>query len=118
MLRDSSESEKTVFYNKLTAVEFKPPTITSGYLQLLFSGSRDATGTMFDLIRDENTVMFSAKEQPIFEAARAFIEEKIRQTSSPVQSQFSGIEQLAALREKGLITEEEFTAKKKQILGL
>ncbi len=41
--------------------------------------------------------------------------------AAPVDSgtdQIAQLEQLAALKEKGILTEEEFAAKKKEILGL
>lgn len=55
--------------------------------------------------------------------ARRWAEEDVEQ--QPVQSQPSGgddtasqLQQLAQLKDQGILTEEEFAAKKKQILGL
>lgn len=59
--------------------------------------------------------------------ARRWAEEDVEQqpTQQPVQSQPSGgddtasqLQQLAQLKDQGILTEEEFAAKKKQILGL
>jgi hypothetical protein len=38
--------------------------------------------------------------------------------SSQGNDEFAQLEKLASLRDKGIITEKEFAAKKKQILGL
>ena len=50
------------------------------------------------------------------------IEERImgvpEKTQSSPDNSLENLEKLAGLREKGIITEEEFQAKKKQILGL
>ena len=51
--------------------------------------------------------------------AKKTLEDKISQDSQPTQSDsFSDLEKLAQLKENGVITEEEFQQKKKQILGL
>jgi len=43
--------------------------------------------------------------------------EKVEQTPEAIDN-LSQIEKLAELRDKGILTEEEFSAKKKQLLGL
>ncbi|MBQ1988288.1 MAG: superinfection immunity protein [Clostridia bacterium] len=42
----------------------------------------------------------------------------VAQKPAQQNSQYSELEKLASLKEKGIITEEEFNEKKKQILGL
>jgi Short C-terminal domain len=45
--------------------------------------------------------------------------EEQQATSAPAQPDYAAeLEQLARLKEQGILTEEEFTAKKKQILGI
>jgi putative oligomerization/nucleic acid binding protein len=45
--------------------------------------------------------------------------EQQQDSSAPAQSDYAAeLEQLAQLKEQGILTEEEFTAKKKQILGI
>ena len=46
------------------------------------------------------------------------IEEKKNQDSKGISSQADELKKFADLKEQGIITEEEFNAKKKQILGL
>ncbi|MFW5890954.1 MAG: SHOCT domain-containing protein, partial [bacterium] len=72
-----------------------------------------------------NTVMFTKKQQPNFEKIKKIIEEKRdnldniqKQVKQPQSSGINDLEKLAKLKEKGIITEEEFNAKKKQILDL
>ncbi|MBI3968637.1 MAG: SHOCT domain-containing protein [Chloroflexi bacterium] len=70
--------------------------------------------------QDENTVPFDVDQLPAFETERATLEDQIRRlTVGPVRSgSLDDLEKLVALRDKGIITPEEFDAKKKQILDL
>jgi hypothetical protein len=64
--------------------------------------------------------MFNQKQQPSFIKIKEAIEEKMVSGNKPTakSSGLDDLEKLAELKEKGIITEEEFNAKKKQILGL
>ena len=73
-----------------------------------------------DALKDENSVVFKESQPAAFEAIRDAIYEDGGSELQPSQSSagLNDLEQLAALRDKGILTEEEFTAKKRQILGL
>ena len=68
--------------------------------------------------------MFDKNQQEIFEEAKNIIENKIskikdsKTNNSSNYTNLDELEKLANLKEKGIITEEEFVAKKKQLLGL
>ncbi len=62
--------------------------------------------------------MFNNKKNDDFEEAKRLIEERINNVSTPGSVGLDELEKLAELKEKGIITKEEFDAKKKQILGL
>jgi hypothetical protein len=57
-------------------------------------------------------------EEPVGPAAASVAEETGAATSGGESSYLDQLERLAALKQNGIITEEEFEAKKKQILGL
>jgi hypothetical protein len=65
-------------------------------------------------------VVFNREQQPDFERIKAEIEKRIQAKSVPSapSSDADEIAKLADLRDKGILTEEEFQQKKKQILGL
>ena len=73
--------------------------------------------------KDENSVIFIRKQMPEFEKLRADVETALVQGTQAATPQQSGpsfgdqITQLAALRDKGLLTDEEFAAKKADLLS-
>lgn len=71
----------------------------------------------------ETKIKFHKQWEPEFREIKDILESKIiksRDVSSnePDKTNFDDLEKLAELRDKGIITEEEFQAKKKQILDL
>lgn len=117
-----SKGEKAIALRSITAVQFKKAGMTAGYLQIAFSGSKESKGGLFDAANDENTIMFYRKTQHEFEALRNEIEAR-RQISPATQNPratdaASEIAKFAELHKQGLLTDEEFSAKKRQLLGI
>ena len=116
--------EKNIPYKSITAVQFKKAGLTVGFIQLTLKGGVEAKGGAFEAVTDENTVIFGTEEKTReFERAKTIIGQRIIEanSTSPVSNNTSDLEQLeklASLKEKGIVSEEEFQAKKKQILGL
>lgn len=127
---NSSDGEKTIYYVDCIGVQFKRcgAGLTIGYLQL-----ETASGLMnkkADNFWNENSFTFNKEEQNEQVAEIAdYIKEKIdeikRQKSAPqtttVVQQTSAADELKKFKElldMGVITQEEFDAKKKQLLGL
>jgi predicted Zn-dependent peptidase len=67
---------------------------------------------------DENGINFYQKSNASFEEAKSLIEQKIGSANNIKTSVADELEKLASLKEKGIITQDEFNAKKKQLLGL
>lgn len=113
--------DKTIPYKSIVAVQLKKGGMTAGYLQLTLQGGSEARGGLMQSTTDENSVNFYRGKNKIFLGAKQKIEEKISESSEQPRSG-SGIadelEKLAALKDKNVITPEEFAAKKKQMLGL
>ena len=57
------DGEKTILLSELTAYQLKEPGKTVGYLQLIFPGSMDTKGGVFDAVKDENTITFTKEEK-------------------------------------------------------
>lgn len=110
--------DKTIPYHAIVAVQLKKAGLTAGYLQLTLKGGSEAKGGLFQSALDENSINFYRSRNKDFEEAKKIIEEKISSQTTSQNNGLDQLEQLAALKEKGIITEEEFTEKKKQILGL
>jgi len=111
---------KTIPYNSIVAIQLKKAGLVAGYLQLTLKGGSEAKSGLFQSTTDENTINFLIGKNKIFEEAKTLLEEKIN-SSIVNKSQFSELdelEKLATLKEKGIITEEEFNIKKKSILRL
>lgn len=112
--------DKTIPYTSIVAVQLKKAGMTAGYLQLSLKGGSEAKSGLMQSTKDENTVNFHARKNKDFLEAKAKIESRILQSSSGQQSHSDAdeLEKLAALKDKGIITEEEFALKKRQLLGL
>jgi hypothetical protein len=118
------KGEKMIAYSRLSGVQYKPPTRLAGFIQFIFSGSSEHKGGTLDATKDENTVFFAANAVDQFEFIRDFDQDRILNPPnsnppplSPQSSGADGIEKLAKLGDRGIITSEEFEAKKRQIFG-
>jgi len=119
---------KKLFYKNITSVHLKAAgSFSNGFLQFTFSGSSERSGLfgVAGLANDENTILFSKKENGIMYEIKALIEKKIVEASTPshttIVSEKSVAEQIKEFKELfdlGIITEEEFNLKKKQLLNL
>jgi hypothetical protein len=110
--------EKTIPYSSIVAVQMKKAGLVAGYIQLTIKGGSEAKGGLFQSVTDENTVNFHSTKNKLFAEAKQIIEERITQGGTPQRSGIDDLEKLAALKDRGLITDEEFNQKKKQLLGL
>ena len=120
VLSQRSRSEKDILISEISSIQFKKAgMLANGYIQFTFahSGGSGAADR-----RDENTVMFHGGQQKAFEALREAVEDNIasrqRARGSRASNDLDELEKLASLRDKGILTEEEFDHKKRQILGL
>ncbi len=94
----------------------------NGYIQVTFEGGTEAQGGVLQAPTDENTVVFHYGRQGEFAAIKAALDRKMAALrGAPPAAQSLGIddlEKLASLRDRGILTEEEFMLKKRQILGI
>lgn len=95
--------------------------LTNGYIQFSFLGGKEAKGSLMEATRDENTIMFTSVQQPDFEKAKTMLEDILKNIfedkSTSKVSVADEIEKLSLLKDKGILTEEEFNHKKKELLG-
>lgn len=121
--KGGSKGIKSIPLKSITAVQFKKPGLTNGYIQFAYSGSSETKGGTMAAVKDENSIMFAKKELSKAQELADLIERKRHETSAPVASppQEDVADQLMKLHslvESGILTQEEFDAKKKQLLGV
>lgn len=123
------KGDKTLYYADITSVQYKRPGNLSGHIQFSLPGGRESTGGVMAASSDENTITITGKGKSaeIAEKVVEFINQKIREYktnkngSTTVIQQTSAADELKKYKELldlGIITQEEFDAKKKQLLGL
>lgn len=118
------KGDKDIRIDSISSIQFKPAGFTNGYIQFAFMGGVEAKRGVWQATQDENTVMFTGGQQFRFERAKSVIEEKMnsarKELAPHVKGHFSvadEIAKLAELRSQGILTEQEFEMKKKEILG-
>ena len=124
------KGDKTIYYTDITSVQFKKPAWTAGYIQFSLPGGNENQGGVFSAMSDENTISLLAGDERIIQQANEvveFINQKIREVKAGTKTAPTVIQQISAadelkkfkeLLDMGIITQEEFDAKKKQLLGL
>lgn len=112
---------KSIPYESIAAVQFKEVGLTAGYIQFTLIGGSEAKGGLLQAVRDENSISFNTKRTSAkFTEAKSLVEERIHARSN-LQRKNEGaddLEKYAELRDKGVLTEDEFQAKKRKILEL
>ncbi len=122
-----TRGEKRIPIDTIAAVQFKKAGMSRGYIQFTLAGGNESTRGVMAATQDENSVLFTGGHESEFRAIRDHIERRIasRQTASraPASVAPAGpadlatqLRALAALRDEGLLTEEEFAAQKAKLL--
>ena len=116
---------KRINFSDITAIQFKEPAgVTVGFIQFAYPGSGEARGGVIDAINDENAIPVSPQNLAVAREVVDYIEKKraeLRTSSNTVIQQASAADELKKFKElldMGVISQEEFNAKKKQLLGL
>lgn len=128
------KGSKTCFYKDLSSVGYKKPGMANGYLQFIVAGSNpsapksDLWGTSKETMQDENVVVLRAfnSETPvlsdkIYRIIMDHVAAAKHSNSGTAPASVSGADEIRKYNElykQGIITEAEFTAKKKQILRI
>lgn len=121
------KGDKRILFNSITAVDFrKPNNWINGYIQFTIAGSNENSAGVLGAAGDENSVLVSAgddlqKVQEIVDyidtvRAKGNVPQAINQVQelSPADE----LRKYKALLEDDIITQEEFDAKKKELLGI
>ena len=115
---------KEIPFMSIVAVQFKEAgAVFSGYLQFTIPGGNESRGGLFAAPQDENTFMFAeAESNAMAREIKEYIDGAVRrsrapQAAAPATSLSDELQKLVKLKEQGVLTEEEFQAAKKKLLG-
>jgi len=72
------KGDKEIYLKNISSIQFKKAgRFHSGYIQFDFMGGQQGLGGIFEAVRNENSVMFNAKQQKDFEKIKDLIEKEI-----------------------------------------
>ena len=116
---------KTIPMNAIQSVQFKAAgAFVNGFIQFGIMGGREVQGGVFNAANDENSVIFTSDLNAMATKIKEYIEgiilNRSNATQTIVQSTSAADEILKYknLCDQGIITQQEFEAKKKELLGL
>ena len=125
--RGGALAGKKIPFETLTSVQFREPSgLTVGFLQFAYPGSIESKGGIINSINDENSVPIQPHHVELAREIVEYIENKRKElrnanTTTTVVQQTSAADELKKFKElldMGILTQDEFDAKKKQLLGL
>ena len=107
--------EKRIPYSSITAVQFKDAGgWLAGFIQFSIKGGGEWRG---QVDQDENALQFDKGHNEDFRELRDFVEGQMANASAPqVGSTADELLKLAALKDQGILSEEEFSAQKAKLL--
>ena len=118
----TTQGEKTIYFKDAVGVQYKPSKITDGYIQVETAAGGASASQAYG---GENSIQFGGSCNADAEIIVAFIRKKIEEIKNVPAGGFvqqaSPAEELKKFKElldMGIITQEEFDAKKKHLLGL
>ena len=118
-----NKGKKRISIQSISAVELKKAMYKdAGYLSFSVFGAERHGGT-WSAAGDENSILFGESQNELAQQIADYIEQKRNQSTTQTQviQQTSSADELKKFKElldMGVITQEEFDAKKKQLLGL
>jgi len=116
-----TKGDKTIYLRQVTGIQLKlGGNLVNGYIQFTVPGGNEKSKGAFEATQDENSVMFKKSSNDIAISMKNKIEELQRKKDNNHNS-LSGADEILKykqLLDNGIITQEEFNSKKKDILGL
>ena len=124
LINKGIKGTKEIPFRSSVAVQFKQASaLLSGYLQFTIPGGNESKGGIFAAAKDENTFMFRyTKNNAQAKEIKEYIVEAIRRSQAPqttlsATSLSDELQKLAQLKDQGVLSEDEFQAAKKKLIG-
>jgi hypothetical protein len=118
-----SKGDRRIPLASITAVQMRPAgTFTNGFVKFTIPGSPELRGGLNNASKDENAVVFKKKHRAEFDAVRGRVEDYIGHKNAPEAAPTTPditdqIKKLGELHDAGVVTDEEFEAKKTELLN-
>jgi len=123
-LNKGIKGTKTIPFHSIVAVQFKEAgAVFSGYIQFTIPGGNESRGGILAATKDENTFMFAKKNNNALAIEiKTYIDSAVRklktpQVNSPTTNLSDELQKLAELKKQGILSDEEFQAAKKRLIG-
>jgi hypothetical protein len=123
-LNKGIKGTKEIPFHSIVAVQFKESgALFSGYIQFTIPGGNESRGGLLSATKDENTFMFAEKKNNALAIEiKNYIDSAVRklktpQANSQTVSLSDELQKLAGLKEQGILSDEEFQAAKKRLIG-
>lgn len=118
--------ERKIFYKDISSIQFRPSTkMLSGFIEFYFIGhnTQKQGGGLFVGTNNDNRFTFYNKFLPDMIKINEYIQAKINNssTNNSISAPVSNVDELKKykqLLDDGIITQADYDAKKKQLLGL
>ncbi|MEV4511377.1 DUF4429 domain-containing protein [Dactylosporangium sp. NPDC049525] len=123
------KGEKRIPLIAVVSVQWKPAGMfVNGFIQFETAGvggTRSRAGSQTqDAARDENSILFTKAQMPVFEKLRTAVEQALAvrhnpppQAAAPAASVADELQKLAGLLQQGILTQPEFEAQKARLLA-
>jgi hypothetical protein len=117
-----SKGDKRIALGQIIAVKMRPAgPLVNGFIHFSTPGREEPTGGLSAAKKDDNAVIFTRKHQAEFDALRAEVERYVAERNQPAGATSPDladqIRKLAELRDAGVLSPEEFEAKKADLLS-
>lgn len=122
-LNKGVKGKKEIPFSSIVAIQLKEAGALSGYLQFTIPGGNESTRGILAAVKDENTFMFRHKrDNALANEIKEYIQSAARASrtpheAAPTASLSDELQKLAELKELGVLSEEEFQAAKKKVIG-
>ena len=122
-LNKGIKGTKEIPFRSIIAVQFKEAgDFFNGYVQFTIPGGNESRGGIFAATKDENTVMFAAKNNTLARNIKNYIDTAVQELTvqriNPSTTSLSNeILKLAKLKEQGILSDQEFQNAKKKLIG-
>lgn len=117
----AGNAEKVIPVGSITAVQWKRPGLTNGYIEFTVAGGRESHKRGADHGNENQVLLRMGGPTKDFEAIRDAVREVIAQggaaSAPPAPDVADQLQKLAALRDQGVLSDVEFDAKKAELLS-
>ncbi len=123
VFRGGNTGGKKISYKDIVSIQFMEPAgMSAGFMQLSYAGSLESKVGVLGAVNDENSILIDYNTLEMAKSVYSFIEQR----RNEIQNKGNNISSLSVadelkkfkeLLDMGIITQEEFDKKKKDLLG-